>query len=66
MKKVNVEIKIPDDIESKSDKECVKFVHGILLGVENYPLIDPCRPYVGGMVNISCGSYTETCSVFNK
>lgn len=53
-------------IQTKSEKECIELVHKILLGAEPYPFMDPCRPYVGTMVNIKCGDTTEICSVWNQ
>jgi hypothetical protein len=68
MKKVIVEF---TDIEGNgtialSEKYCIEKVQKILMGAEPFPLMDPCRPYVGTMVNITCGNTTEVCSVWNQ
>lgn len=68
MKNVIVEF---TDIEGNgiitlSEKECIEKTQKILTGVEPFPLMDPCRPYVGTFVKITCGNTTELCSVWNN
>ena len=68
MKKVIIEF---TDIDADntivlSEKDCIDKVQKIIMGAEPYPLMDPCRPYVGTMVNITCGDTTKICSVWNQ